>query len=304
MGSSPPEAFGPDIRLHFAIGPAMNCSRRRLFSLDFESPPVSVQDAGDAYSLLQTLTAGRTFLCTDVSSNIVVLKRLDDDCLHRRQLHPSIKERLAKVRELPHARLATLRGVERWRGMACRVWTWLDGETWDDWVAKPLDNFGTLASALVEAVEALHEMGIVHGNLHGRNVIVRPDRQVWLTDVSPYLYTDYAADIAAVIRMLDEVVARLPTAVADRLSRMLDEAQAGRCGLRELSHLLRALEYEDDGDAETEIREDRGYRVTSVVSALLVLLLGAGIWIGVQWFGAKRHSPMPAVFHSLKGEGR
>ena len=245
----------------------MNCFRRRLCCLELESHPVSIQEAGDAYSLLQTLTAGRTFLCTDVSSNIVVLKRLDDDCLYRRQLHPSIKERLAKVRELPHARLATLRGVERWKEMPCEVWTWLDGEAWDDATAKPLENFGMLASSLVETVDALHELGIVHGNLHGRNVIVRPDRQVWLSDVSPYLYTDPAVDIAAIIRMLDEVVARLPTVVADRLSRMLDETQAGRFGLRELSHSLRELEDEDEGDAVTEIQKDRGYRVTSVISA-------------------------------------
>jgi tRNA A-37 threonylcarbamoyl transferase component Bud32 len=268
------------------------------------SPSSSLAEADEAYSLLQTLTADRTFLCTDVSSNIVVLKRLDEDCLHRRQLHPSIRERLAKVRELPHPRLATLRGVERWRGMACLVWTWLDGETWDDCVGKPMENFGALASALVEAVEALHELGIVHGNLHGRNAIVRPDGQVWLTDVSPYLYTDPAADIAAVIRILDEAVPRLPAMPAERLGRLLDETAAGKSGLRELSHSLRELEAEDDTNAVIAIAKDGGYRLQSVLSAVLALLVGVGLWIGLRWYFAKAIAPLPTTFPSLKAEGR
>ncbi len=272
--------------------------------MELESIPVSAPQIGDAYSLLQTLTADRTFLCTDVSSNIVVLKKLDEDCLHRQQLHPSIRDRLAKVRELPHARLATLRGVERWQGVPCQVWTWLDGETWDDATAKPIENFGVLASALVEAVDAMHELGIVHGNLHGRNIIVRPDRQVWLTDVSPYLYTDPAADIAAVVRILDEALPRLPEKPAERLSHLLDEASAGRFTLRDLARSLRELEADDAADGVIETASNRKYRVTSIVAALLVLLLGAGIWMAIQWFCAKSAVPMPTTFPSLKSPGR
>ena len=69
----------------------------------------------DSYRLIQPLTPLRTFLCHDASANIVVLVKLEIDCLHGQQLHPNIRDRLAKVRELPHARLATLRHVLRRR---------------------------------------------------------------------------------------------------------------------------------------------------------------------------------------------
>jgi hypothetical protein len=262
--------------------------------LELESSSDSVGEAEEAFSLVETLTADRTFLCTDVSSNIVVLKRLNDDCLHRRQLHPSIRERLAKVRELPHPRLATLRGVERWQGNACLVWTWLDGETWEELVAKPLEDVGSLASALVEAVDALHEL----------NVTVRANGQVWLTDLSPYLYSDPAADIAAVIRMLDEVLPSLPPAAAERLARLLDETAAGRFGLRQLSQALRELQTEDNGDVAMETANGGSYRMRSLVSAGLVLLMGAGLWAATRWYYSKKLAPVVTPFPSLKVEQR
>jgi hypothetical protein len=43
----------------------------------------------------------------------VVLKKLDDDCLLDGQLHPSIKLRLERVRELPVRCVANFLGVER-----------------------------------------------------------------------------------------------------------------------------------------------------------------------------------------------
>jgi serine/threonine protein kinase len=260
-----------------------------------ESPSSST----DSYALLQTLTPQRTFLCSDVSSNILVLKRLDDDCLHQRRLHPSIRERLAHVRDLPHGRLATLRGVERWNEQVCLVWSWLDGESWDEAIEKPVEDFGSLASALVEAVDTLHEMGIVHGSLHGGNVIVRRDGQVWLTDVSPYLYTDPAVDITAVAELLAAAGEKLPTEIAGRLMELLDQLQAGSIDLRQLSRTLRGLSEPPAVEIPADTGKSEGYRRSSILAAVVVAVIGASFWLGVRHFTSIQ-LPGPTTFPSLR----
>lgn len=267
------------------------------------SDSASIDPTIQGYSLLQTLVPKQTYLCTDVSSNVLVFKRLEEDCLHRLQLHPAIKERLARVRDLPHSRLATLRGVERWNGIVCLVWSWLDGETWDDAIARSTEDLGLLAAALVEAVDALHEMGIVHGSLHGRNVIVRPDRQVWLTHVSPYLYTDPAEDLAAILSMLTATAERLPAVTAQRLHRLLHDSEGGSSDLRALSRSLRALNDPDDQLPAENPDQPRGYRLASVLYATAVAVAGAGVWLGIHWFYS-RPAPAPTTFPSLRPEQR
>ena len=58
----------------------------------------------------------------------VVRKRLDDDCLLDGQLHPSIRQRLERVRELPLTGVANLIGVEKNNaGVAELVWQFVTG---------------------------------------------------------------------------------------------------------------------------------------------------------------------------------
>src|SRR5687767_13638500 len=57
--------------------------------------------------------SGSTFLAIGPGGRGVVLKKMDDDCLLRGQLHPSIRERLGRVRELAHGGVANLYGVAR-----------------------------------------------------------------------------------------------------------------------------------------------------------------------------------------------
>jgi hypothetical protein len=61
-----------------------------------------------------------------------------------------------------------------------------------------------LARELVLAIQSLHLAGIVHGAIHGGNVIVDDRGEVWLVDVSPLLWTDEQADVDAVITLLAE----------------------------------------------------------------------------------------------------
>src|SRR5207253_3384972 len=62
-----------------------------------------------------------------------------------------------------------------------------------------------VGSQILTHVEGLHALGIVHGAIHGRNVIVRPDGGVTLTHVSPLLYHEMAVDVEA----LKELMARM-----------------------------------------------------------------------------------------------
>ncbi len=258
----------------------------------------SFEGSTDSYALLQTLTPGCTFLCSDVSSNILVLKRLDEDCLHQRRLHPSIRERLVHIRDLPHGRLAILRGVERWDGQACMVWSWLDGDAWDEALEKPIENFGSLASSLVEAVDTLHEMGIVHGSLHAKNIIVRRDGQAWLTDVSPYLYTDPTVDNDAVVELLELARQRIPIETATRLGGLLEQFRAGSLDLRQLSRALRNVG--DPGPVVTVMDPGKttGYRMSSILSAIVVAAIGVSIWLGIRHLTANPAGA--AAFPSLK----
>src|SRR5687768_5806805 len=56
---------------------------------------------------------GPSYLAAGPGGRGVVLKPLDRDCLLKNGLHPSIRERLARVRELALAGVANLYGVER-----------------------------------------------------------------------------------------------------------------------------------------------------------------------------------------------
>jgi hypothetical protein len=68
------------------------------------------------YDVLSTLCAGKSWLAVaggagGAGGRSVVLKALDQDCLWKGQLHPNVKDRLGRVRELAHSGVANLYGV-------------------------------------------------------------------------------------------------------------------------------------------------------------------------------------------------
>src|SRR5688572_11634240 len=65
------------------------------------------------YRLLRVFPNYKACLADAGNGRKVVLKVLEADCLLKGQLHPSIKERLARVRELAHLQVSNLHGVER-----------------------------------------------------------------------------------------------------------------------------------------------------------------------------------------------
>lgn len=148
-----------------------------------DPPPV---DLGP-YRPVAELRPGQTYRCDAPDGRPVVLKRVPDDCLHRGGLHPAIRDRLARLQQVPHPALAQLRAVDRLPAGTFAVWDPVDGRPWHP-TAPPLP--------VVRAVEALHAHGLVHGAIHPGNVLLTPAGDVRLLHPSPYLYTDPAADLA------------------------------------------------------------------------------------------------------------
>src|SRR2546421_4418244 len=143
----------------------------------------------------------------------VIRRELPADCLLHGELHPNIKERLERVRQIPHAAVATLCGVERDResGAAWLVWEFIEGEQFVDAASDPrrsARDATALMRELALEVEAFHAAGLVHGALGNDTVLVDRAGRIRLTGVSPLLYHDQAVDESALRKMLREIVTR------------------------------------------------------------------------------------------------
>ena len=147
------------------------------------------------------LYENQTYLASTDGGRQVVLKILEADCLLKNQLHPSVRDRLARVRELPHVGVANLLGVERDGGRTFLVWEYVRGVSLEQWAPAP-GQLERIARELILQVRWLHACGIVHGAIHGRNVFILPSGRLRMTHVSPYLYHDEADDAGPLIELL------------------------------------------------------------------------------------------------------
>ncbi len=156
-------------------------------------------DVGDEMTVERELTAGQTWLVRDRAGRRFVQKRLPEDCLKAGQLHPSVRLRLTRLRELPLACFVNLIGVQRdeRRGIVM-VCSYVEGSTFE---ALSVIDQVRLARALEHAVAGMHLLGMVHGAIHGRNVIVDDAGKLWLIDPSPLLHDDPSVDLRAVERL-------------------------------------------------------------------------------------------------------
>jgi hypothetical protein len=141
------------------------------------------------------LRPGRTWLTVDEAGRRVVHKRLPDDCCQREQLHPSVKLRLQRLRELPLASFANILGVERTDRGVVLVSEYVEGVSLD---ALPEADRIRMTRELRLAVISMHQHGMVHGAIKPGNVIIAPDGALRLVDPSPLLHDDPAVDLAAV----------------------------------------------------------------------------------------------------------
>ena len=237
------------------------------------------------YSVERVLTPEQTYLAIGPGGRRVVLKRVDEDCMLGNQLHPSIKERLARVRELAHGGVANLYGVGREGDAAWMIWEFVPGETFDEYAADPRRTPGQVlhvARELILAVDALHGQGIVHGSLIGANVIIQPDGAIRLTHISPLLYADMHVDDECVIELLNTTVEERGD-LETPLGRLVAEAARERLSLKALGARVATLLEVRAGPAGPVIRdEERHIRRRTFLAAgivgLLAVAMAYGIW--------------------------
>jgi hypothetical protein len=99
-------------------------------------PTATPQRIG-AYRVVRSLARQKSFVAVDEAGRRVVLKLLDPDCLLDNELHPSIHDRLARVRELAQANVANLYGVERDLDLVFMVWEYVDATSFVEYASSP-----------------------------------------------------------------------------------------------------------------------------------------------------------------------
>ena len=231
-----------------------------------------------------------TFLATESNGQRVVLKMLEGDCLLKGQLHPMIKDRLGRVRELAHLGVANLHGAEREGERAFLVWECVEGITLEEYLREYVFDpeaqtrreperarLAEIATQVLMHVEAMHALGIVHGGIHSRNVIVMPCGDVKLTHVSPLLYHEEVVDVEALRALMGE------------MGFDMGERQGS---LKELAELIRPGEAQAGEVDKTP--EGENLRRWALIGAIVAAIVGAGVaW--VIWKNAVSQPPREAA---------
>ncbi len=247
-----------------------------------------------------------------VSARLVV-KRLDDDLLLGHDLHPLVRDRLAKLRELPLNGVSLPLGV--WAGeltdgrvdttSVWTLWHWVEGRELvpEDCSAGRLS---AIAIAAFEALEQLHELGLAHGAVHRGNVLVgkrdtadEEVERVILLHPSPLLVTDMEADVIGLCRVLRDVLSHetgseptLRRLMARQVVETVGSGWTARTWRLELGDMLRkSTEVATAGDGarpdeaaflpESEPdRRGRARRMAWILGTIVVAVAVAGFLVG------------------------
>lgn len=173
--------------------------------VDTENLQLSLTNKICGFVVDRVLVENQSWLVTGPGARQLVLKIIDPDCIVRGGLHPSVHDRLSRVRELAHASVANLIGVEREGESVYLIWEYVEGMTFDFFVGanRTPREVAAVARELALAIDLLHLQGIVHGALIGGNIIVAPGNVVRLTHISPLLYTDPSVDTQCLWDLLE-----------------------------------------------------------------------------------------------------
>jgi hypothetical protein len=244
------------------------------------------------YRVVGVLASQRGCIGETGNGRKVVLKLLEEDCLLKGQLHPSIKERLARVRELPQLQVANLISVERDQGQAYLIWEFLEGQTFEEFYTTrwPRDVILALREVVL-CVEAMHLNGMVHGALHGRNIVIDRDARVRVTHLSPLLYTDPAEDERAMMHLIQDIVAKRGWERTG-LGEIVQQSLGHPPTMRDLRAKLSAMIESRDLEAQfptisNHAEEDVRTRRKAVYSAVAVACVGGAVALGA-WLYARQ----------------
>jgi tRNA A-37 threonylcarbamoyl transferase component Bud32 len=231
----------------------------------------------DQYIISEELTADTTFLAVDAGNNQVVLKTLPPDCLLEGQLNPNIADRLRHVRDIAMTDVAHLRGVERDEDRYFLSWDFVDGEPIHQHVMHPnqsAHDVMRLVRELIHLVERFHATGLVHGQLHGNNILMTPLGLLKLIDVSPLLFVDPARDEQAVVKLIANIVQQRGEQ-QHPLGQALEMSMRNPSPMQDLSARLSA--YEAGQPLQRPSSPRIRIRRRTLLAAILSIVVG--IWI-------------------------
>jgi hypothetical protein len=98
----------------------------------------------------------------------VVIKSLEPECFLDGRPHPDVLERLSRLQQLPAGGLVPLIGAWQDGAGVAVVWAFDPSPTLAE---LPAEQRAAAVEAARSAVAALHDTGLVHGNLHERNIV-------------------------------------------------------------------------------------------------------------------------------------
>lgn len=164
---------------------------------------------------------------------------LPEECFENGVLREGIAERIERLQQAAHPRLANLRGLHKENSRFFVAWEPINGHPLSNQMSEE-DLYRSLRE-LIDAVEGLHQLGLVHGNLLPENIIVNTDG-VYLTNASPLLWTDPARDVHAILKIAHDLgISEIQNAKSLReLASALDGAYLPHNRLETKMH-LRAL---------------------------------------------------------------
>jgi serine/threonine protein kinase len=237
-----------------------------------------------SFGVLRELSPGKSWLANDPAGRPVVLKMLPSDCLLEGQLNPNIAERLRRVREIAMTNVANLRGVERDGERAFLVWDYIDGVAFDTYAADVSREAVPLVRELVRTVQHFHSTGLVHGAIQSNNVLVASDGRIKLIDISPLLFLDPERDELAVVEMC-RMLANLRHDPA--LAAAVVQAQESDSPLESIAASLSQTQ-RNPKPAPPRIT----IRRRSLLAALVVMLIGVGLAIGIDRMVRRNRPPL------------
>ena len=173
-----------------------------------------MHDAGNTYELLRELKPGVSTLVTDAFHRMLVLKRVPSACLtHTGEINASVRQRLARLREIPLTSVAQLVCTDVWQGNAVLVYQYVPGVAW---ALLSASEQSRLAVQLRRLVESMHGLGLIHGAIHAQNIIIDDANNAVLIDPSPLLHDDPNTDLHALDALCGENrTERVESAVSD-----------------------------------------------------------------------------------------
>ncbi|MEI8324799.1 MAG: AAA family ATPase, partial [Betaproteobacteria bacterium] len=90
-----------------------------------------------------------------------------------------LRQKVHRLRVLHDPRVCTPLALESEAGLQFIVQPWFSGVPLDRWAAQreavSLGDFFTIACALADTLQAVHEAGIIHGGVKPHNILIQPD---------------------------------------------------------------------------------------------------------------------------------